>query len=593
MAIVLEEATSGVTREHAVQIARVCQALDIFLFIRPSEAETMQLIKAGFATKSMDVHDKSSNWGPMAGAVPLDRAFSKKFLEHEQPQSLERPEDMWKKIKQNCGQGCRANHTGCKVAAHGVERPIQLMISERVRALWQGAEKMELADPSQALADQRTYRGLVARAGRVSNNLLFTLDRVAVPLEVLTAWGLPNEPDLRTFWKVSWGWRTDDRSPYSAPQPLFVWGYPVPNARPEWARDLSTARNARGDEYSWPWKSYRAVTGDYDLWMVAPHMCWWKLHMHVVKFVDEHHVPSAATFFNNWLLAKLNEACERTDNPVFNHGAEEQNYGFTQNLDPNLVMFTSSGNARMVDMANMSRVMAELAYAGYLVFWNKRYDEVRPPMNGASYASLVTAYQTARETLGRLTAERDGAVRGLDLSQTARGSVADLARVWDLNDLIGKARGEVQAKQADLRAREVEYERISALARTMTAEMEAMKGARAANQHPGFRVLRPDDVQERDKIVGQATHVSPPDDVLVLQGQLQRLIVNATALGGDGESDIESLEDRYDASSGALELLSTKVRQAPNGPRTDGEMLRPSTEAQATFAMHSRGVAAH
>jgi enamine deaminase RidA (YjgF/YER057c/UK114 family) len=37
----------------------------------------MRLIDAGFATKSMDIHDKSSDWGLTSGLVPIDQAFSK------------------------------------------------------------------------------------------------------------------------------------------------------------------------------------------------------------------------------------------------------------------------------------------------------------------------------------------------------------------------------------------------------------------------------------------------------------------------------------------------------------------------------------
>jgi hypothetical protein len=32
-----------------------------------------------FRTKSVDIHDKSSNWGPQQGAVPVDPFFNKKF----------------------------------------------------------------------------------------------------------------------------------------------------------------------------------------------------------------------------------------------------------------------------------------------------------------------------------------------------------------------------------------------------------------------------------------------------------------------------------------------------------------------------------
>jgi anthrax edema toxin adenylate cyclase len=69
--------TAGVTAKHIADIERVCRELNTFIFLRPSTKETMQLIDQGYATKSMDIHDKSSDWGPASGFVPCDGAFSK------------------------------------------------------------------------------------------------------------------------------------------------------------------------------------------------------------------------------------------------------------------------------------------------------------------------------------------------------------------------------------------------------------------------------------------------------------------------------------------------------------------------------------
>lgn len=68
---------SGIVQTHLQAIHRVCQREDTFLFVRPSTPATMRLIAAGFATKSMDIHDKSSDWGLTQGLVPVDQAFSK------------------------------------------------------------------------------------------------------------------------------------------------------------------------------------------------------------------------------------------------------------------------------------------------------------------------------------------------------------------------------------------------------------------------------------------------------------------------------------------------------------------------------------
>jgi hypothetical protein len=142
----------------------------------------------------------------------------------------------------------------------------------------------------------------------------------------------------------------------NTPVKLFVWGY-VAGGQPT------------------------PVTGDYDLWMVAPHMSWWKLHTQIVGVEDEHGT-SGATLLNTWLLQQLNVACGRADNPVFQHGAEAQNYGFTQSLDTRIAMVTANGTSRMVDRGSMPAIMSDLQSAGYLIYWNKQYGETDPRLSG-------------------------------------------------------------------------------------------------------------------------------------------------------------------------------------------------------------------
>ena len=76
----ISEKASGIASNHISALEEACQALNVFLFVRPTEYDSTKLIKQGYATKSMSVHDKSSNWGPMAGFVPCDQFFSKKYI---------------------------------------------------------------------------------------------------------------------------------------------------------------------------------------------------------------------------------------------------------------------------------------------------------------------------------------------------------------------------------------------------------------------------------------------------------------------------------------------------------------------------------
>ena len=146
------------------------------------------------------------------------------------------------------------------------------------------------------------------------------------------------------------------------------------------------------------------MTGDYDLWMVAPHISRWSQHTQVMGIKDSHG-ESGATAFITWLLVKLNDACGRADNHVFHHGAESQNYGFTQAVDPRMVMFTPAGGSEMVTISDLPDVLLDLQTAGYLVYWNKRYGEGDPHLMGGAVNAGVTGGPPGKTAIEALIAE--------------------------------------------------------------------------------------------------------------------------------------------------------------------------------------------
>jgi hypothetical protein len=293
---------SGVVTEHISALEKKCKELNIFLFIRPTEYDSTRLINQGYATKSMSVHDKSSNWGPMAGFVPCDQFFSKKYIgdPHENPAYKD----------------------------HGPAKVCHLTLKAQLVSELAGAGKIiELVEKK--AGSKRFFKGVTNHPK--AKAIEFQLEQA--------------EGGYKVYWMKD-----------GTPVKLFVWGY-VANGRPT------------------------PVTGDYDLWMVAPHMSWWKLHTQIVG-VEDDHGTSGATLLNTWLLEQLNVACGRADNPVFQHGAEAQNYGFTQSLDARIAMVTANGTSRMVDRGNMPAIMGDLQSAGYLIYWNKQYGETDPRLSG-------------------------------------------------------------------------------------------------------------------------------------------------------------------------------------------------------------------
>jgi len=293
---------SGVVNEHIAALEKKCQELNVFLFIRPTEYDSTRLIQQGYATKSMSVHDKSSNWGPMAGFVPCDQFFSKKYIGNANDKPA--------------------------YTDHGPAKVCHLSLKAQLVGELAGAGKItELVGKKSGA--RRFFKGV-------------TENPKAKDIEFLLE-------DAGGEYKVYW-------MKGGQPVKLFVWGY-VADGKPT------------------------PVTGDYDLWMVAPHMSWWKLHTQIVG-VEDDHGTSGATLLNTWLLEQLNVACGRANNPVFQHGAEAQNYGFTQSLDKRIAMVTANGTSRMVDRGNMPEIMGDLQSAGYLIYWNKQYGETDPRLSG-------------------------------------------------------------------------------------------------------------------------------------------------------------------------------------------------------------------
>lgn len=295
-------ATCGVVASHISAVHTACRAANTFLFLRPSTVPTMRLIEAGFATKSMDVHDKSSDWGLTSGLVPCDQAFSKALK----------------------GQPDANPH----YHAHGKAQVIHLNLGNGVFEKLNGQNHFEFlteiqSGPGVDAHGILSYRHFHCPAKNANVN--FAMERGSG--------------------RVFWYWRTE--SPQQDPKklvPVFVWGY-----------------------------DGVAVTGDYDMWMVAPHISKvsGKTGIHSVK---DSHGRSAASSFTSTFITQLNHACDRLTRPVFNHGAEAQNVSFTQAMDRRLALFCPGTLAPvMIPRLVLPGVLHDLLLHGYLVIRNPKW----------------------------------------------------------------------------------------------------------------------------------------------------------------------------------------------------------------------------
>jgi hypothetical protein len=477
------------TDAHIAAVKNVCRQRDLFLFLRPSEVDSVLLIKAGYATKSMDVHHKSSNWGPMAGFVPCDPAFSKKFEGVPEP--------------------APAPH------GHLDAQPVHLFITDELLQYFLDEEKLLPADnetlkssvmaAGHLRAASDLAKGVVDKAradGNVGSQFSFFTatapprkedQPVAPPFVTKTIFALKRDGD---------NWIVSFLHPVPLGHkivPLWVFGYKDKTGK------------------------LLPVTGDYDIWMAAPHARWWKLHSHSVAVRDSHG-SSAATMFNTWLIDELNHHCCGSKPDVFNHGAEAQNYGFTQALDSTLVMIGPMGTARVVNRTDLPKILAEIQLYGYMVIVNKRWLEDDPRlMNKQMEEKIRMPREQYLDAIRRLKNAKEAGER----QQIKAEKVA-------------------LAKQIPEHAPIIDFSRkLDKVLQTLWTSSTELNGLLPGERPPQEKRLDPQ--------VGKA-----------LQTELSNILVQTTK--GNGESDEARLEEWFLTKLPLLEQLSDTFGPAPAGP---------------------------
>ncbi|WP_446739924.1 anthrax toxin-like adenylyl cyclase domain-containing protein [Pseudomonas sp. TH31] len=68
---------TGIVASHIVSFQNVAKEHNCIIGIRPVETVATGLIEEGHPTKDFHIKGKSANWGPQAGMICVDQAFSK------------------------------------------------------------------------------------------------------------------------------------------------------------------------------------------------------------------------------------------------------------------------------------------------------------------------------------------------------------------------------------------------------------------------------------------------------------------------------------------------------------------------------------
>ena len=307
--------SNGVAQDHILAIAQVCREQNTFLFVRPSEMATVRLIKQGFATKSMDIHEKSSDWGLHAGLVPQDPALSKL---PGTPNATIQP------------------------SAHGLAQSVQLQFTTvQFNALQSMSHFQGHTEEVTQNTNGHPCVGHWQGVGHLPQGRHFhscKMDRIC---QLMDRDG-----------KVYWAPRNAAALSMQKPVPVYVKAY---NGTP--------------------------VTGDYDMWMVAPHVNRLERSAPVRSNQDDHG-RSAALDFTTDLSSRLNTACShaiRNSQPVFNHGAEANNLSFTQDMEKkDLVVFCPGDHQPFLihpvkDPENLTKLFHDMLRHGYVVMLNPKW----------------------------------------------------------------------------------------------------------------------------------------------------------------------------------------------------------------------------
>jgi hypothetical protein len=70
-------AHTGLVAAHLPKLQALAERENLIIAFRPVERHATQLIEEGYPTKDFHIKGKSSDWGPMAGFIPVDQTYSK------------------------------------------------------------------------------------------------------------------------------------------------------------------------------------------------------------------------------------------------------------------------------------------------------------------------------------------------------------------------------------------------------------------------------------------------------------------------------------------------------------------------------------
>ncbi|CAM2005698.1 anthrax toxin-like adenylyl cyclase domain-containing protein [Acanthopleuribacter pedis] len=331
---------SGITLKHWQDFKAVAKG-KAFLFVRPVNTLSTTLIDEGFGTKGMDIKGKSADWGPQAGFIPVDQNLSK--LAGKAAEVV--------KYRGKLDQSLDAN--GSPVAA----APLRLS-ENRLNELISLKILPENFEPGKPFTTQDPQNPAKERT--------FLIEKQAGGFEVMVA------PPGKGAAEAKAG----------DFEPLMVVGY-------------SDGGNVN------------PVTADYDLFAACPDRKWAERSFSHLKKGDpnENVAPpttdlGGVTPWDKHFIEECNQKMTGDTPRVVHHGPE------TSNPDPQMddfvLMFTSSGNARRVEIDDLPDIWHDMAQGRHILESNPKWEEHHPGLRHETRSEISARSQFGKAGLSVL-----------------------------------------------------------------------------------------------------------------------------------------------------------------------------------------------
>eukprot|EP00940_MAST-03C_sp_MAST-3C-sp2_P000799 g799.t1 len=373
------EIATGMVDTHRIALQKMMKEKGMAMLVRPSDPTSTKLVKAkSYATKGLDIHDKSSNWGPQAGFVPVDPFFNKrtgdpKNGDNNLPNPAAEPH----------------LHTITAVTYDTRLGAVDLYLNDAVKA-----DFLENGG-SNGPPETDVEGGTGSFAG----------------LKVWSYSGRPITGDM-DVWAIYPRVNSVDRLYESSIRKL---GRGLPLSFPGLNEDNYMKAGQHGGTHS-DRDSFSYVLTNYEKSVAGGLSTATDFEYRSIDLVNAAILNKDNEGVQGWPregVTAFNRAALNSDvvttRPIMNHGVESKNFFFAQQLDDKLVLVHGNGYRVLEGQEAIGVALVALASHGYLISFNVRYLMEDARLNGLTLAQH-------REKLvksGKTEDEADDAIKGI------------------------------------------------------------------------------------------------------------------------------------------------------------------------------------